>query len=58
VIVFAVAITESERDLLVSALYLAEEHGADTEQTRPLRDLLEHAQREDELRLAIGAIAP
>jgi hypothetical protein len=40
---FAIALTADERNLLISALILAEEHGADTGLTRPVAEMLEHA---------------
>ena len=53
--VVAVALTAAERDLLVSALRLLEEHDGDVERTRPLLDLLERAADMDDLRRALGA---
>jgi hypothetical protein len=43
VTLFAVALTEQERNLLLGALVLAEEHGADTGLTRPVAEMLEYA---------------
>ena len=56
--VVAVALTEPERELLVAALRLAEEHDANRDETRPLIDLLEHAPDAEGLRQTIGAITP
>ena len=53
----AVALMPHERDLLVSLLYLAEEFDADTELTRPLRELLELAMTAAEARRAGGGMA-
>jgi hypothetical protein len=47
-----VALTPAERDLLVSALRLAEEFEADTDATRPLIELLERAMTTREARRA------
>ena len=55
--VVAVAFTAAERDLLVAALRLMEEHDADPERTRPLLDLLERAPGVEELRRALGEMA-
>jgi hypothetical protein len=53
---FVVALTPAERDLLASALRLAEEFEADTEATRPLIDLLEEAMTAKETRFAAAGI--
>jgi hypothetical protein len=53
--VVAVALTAAERDLLVSALRLLEEHDGDVERIRPLLDLLERAADMDDLRRSLGA---
>lgn len=51
--VVAVALTRSERDLLVCALRLAEEHDADPAATRDLIDMLERAMPAEQIRRAL-----
>jgi hypothetical protein len=41
--VLAVALANAERDLLFAVLVLGEEHGADTDLTRPLLETLDAA---------------
>jgi hypothetical protein len=41
--IVAFALTDDERNLLLSALVLAEEFGADVGLTRPVMELLEYA---------------
>ncbi len=50
------ALTAHERDLLVSALRLAEEFEADVEETRPLTELLERAMTTREARRAVAGM--
>jgi len=53
----AVPLLPAERDLLVSALRLAEEFDADREKTRPLIELLEQAMTTREARRALAGMA-